>query len=487
MRDSALLIIPILLSVGLYVWLAASLHSLFRKAGEEGWQAWVPVLNVVVLLRLGGFAWWWVLLGFVPIVSIALLVVLIMSYHRINVSFGFRTGMTVLAALLLPVWASIIGWGSARWVGREVEVAPGPMRRSSPTASGGGAPVGYAPLVSPLPSPTVPAELNRFSIYPDFAPPPPRPPQSTPELNEASPLVIPTSTGSIPQPAAWGPAGAAPFLPPPPAPSFSAGFDDGDDDDDDDDRPPRRRSTATIEEADDFSDSQTAAPRPAIWSAAPDDGPERAAPIQHVPAAPEEPPARDPWAPQRSTSAPVGATHTPAYSPTPSGVEGFSDTSAEVSAVVGAPSLGAPMAARSSVSALRGEPEIPDTEGAFDETIVAVRRRTPWMLIPPLGSPIPVTADELIIGRRPSSDPDYPAAQLVAISDETRTMSKTHARLELRGDFWAIVDLDSTNGVVLLREDGSETEVKPGVLTRLPERFLLGDAELRLAFDPAGS
>ena len=44
-----------------------------------------------------------------------------------------------------------------------------------------------------------------------------------------------------------------------------------------------------------------------------------------------------------------------------------------------------------------------------------------------------------------------------------------------------IVDLDSTNGVVLFRDDGAETEATPGVPERVGERFLLGDAELRLA------
>ncbi len=35
----------------------------FRKSGEESWQAWVPVLNLVVLLRLGGLSGWLLLLG----------------------------------------------------------------------------------------------------------------------------------------------------------------------------------------------------------------------------------------------------------------------------------------------------------------------------------------------------------------------------------------------------------------------------------------
>jgi hypothetical protein len=233
------------------------------------------------------------------------------------------------------------------------------------------------------------------------------------------------------------------------------------------------------------ADDVPAAPRPAVATEAPVPAADRraspaiddlapAAPPAPVVAAPA-PPAReaDRWAPP-ATRAPFR------FEP-----YGFSDTSGEVSAVAGAPVLGAPMAARSSVSALRGQPELPDAESAFDETILAARKRTSWMLVPPLGAPIPITQDVLILGRRPSFDPAFPAAQLVPIADETRTMSKTHARLELRDGTWVITDLDSTNGVVLIDLDGTEIEMAPGRPMPIVERFLLGDAELALARDSA--
>ena len=202
-------------------------------------------------------------------------------------------------------------------------------------------------------------------------------------------------------------------------------------------------------------------------------------PVSSVPG-PSGDAAVDPWAPP-PTAPPVeppAPMRRASWSPS---AEGHFDTSAEVSAVQGAPSLGEPLSARGSVSAQHGVPEIPDAGAAFDETIIVARRRPTWMLTPPLGAPIAVTSDALIIGRRPSADPDFPDAQLVPISDETRTMSKTHARLELLGDEWVVVDLDSTNGVILFRDDGTETEATPGVPERIGERFLLGDAELRLA------
>src|SRR4029079_18392519 len=87
--------------------------AVFRKSGEESWKAWVPVLNAVVLLQLGGLSGWLLLLALVPGVGIiAVWVVVIVACHRIGAALGYGPGMTVLAALLLPVWASGIGFGS---------------------------------------------------------------------------------------------------------------------------------------------------------------------------------------------------------------------------------------------------------------------------------------------------------------------------------------------------------------------------------------
>ena len=108
------------LVVVLYVWLALGLAAVFQKSGEEAWRAWVPVLNLVILLRLGGLTGWLLLLGLIPFAGLlAVWVVVVIAAHRIGAAFGYGPGMTVLAAVLLPAWAGVIGFGSSRWVGDE--------------------------------------------------------------------------------------------------------------------------------------------------------------------------------------------------------------------------------------------------------------------------------------------------------------------------------------------------------------------------------
>jgi pSer/pThr/pTyr-binding forkhead associated (FHA) protein len=100
--------------------------------------------------------------------------------------------------------------------------------------------------------------------------------------------------------------------------------------------------------------------------------------------------------------------------------------------------------------------------------------------VPPSGAPIDISAEVVILGRKPAADPAFPGAQLIAISDETRTVSKTHARLELRDETWFVTDLGSTNGVLFATLMGTEVEAQPGQQLEAGERFFLGDAEVRL-------
>lgn len=453
----------------LYIWTALALSAVFRKMGEEPWKAWVPVLNSIVLLRRAGFSGWLVLLAFVPVVNIAFLVIWIMACHRVGADFGLGVGMTVLAALVFPVWASVVGWGSARYLPADAPHTTGPLRTQA------GPPPALPERIG-LSGPSV------FGTHGAAGGPeaPPRPP--APEVFGAGwPVAQPASGSGFAPPAHTRSSGHG-FAVPPPAPQAPEGA-----------TPALRASARRVEQNLDLdlegeflgrapftqttpvvtgSDSEPFAgpiravnPEPDTEAARP------SAPIDSVPSAPSASPAA-PWTP------PVGAP-SPTRLPYPAGADAHYETSAEVSAVAGAPTMGAPRSARTSVSAQHTEAEIPD-DAAFDETFIASRRRTAWTLVPPLGAPLPITGEVVILGRRPGFDAEFADAQLIPLSDETRTVSKTHARLELHGDRWLIVDLDSTNGVILISPDGDETDAAPGVAEVLTERFLLGDAELQV-------
>lgn len=469
----------LVLAVAVYAWVALALAATFRKMGEEPWRGWVPFLNVATILVWGGFSPWLVLVALVPILGPVLVAVLVVvSVHRINPGFGYGTGLTVLAAFLFPVWATIVGFGPAQWRGaRRATVRP-PAGASPPyapfVAGGFGAPL------PPPPLPTAVADTTASDARADAAPAPaavaPQPWAPT------AASFAPGAAASVqedpvpePRPVAHQPAADA-------AGDFSAAASSGD-------VAPTRRGTADWQsEVDEVS---AVSPAPFPPSAAGGGRPYVSPPV----AASDEGIISS--VPGRSEDAPVTRLRPPVV-PTADRDERdvFPELTGEVSAVVGSPAAGSPVAASRSVSAQEREqreqaadpPELDEElDEELDRTVMVRRDRTRWELVPPAGSPIALTADVVIVGRNPAPDPGHPRAQLVAIVDPTRTVSKTHARLERRGDGWHIADLGSTNGVLLPSLLGTDIEVEPGTDAEVAERFLLGDASLRIQRADAGA
>jgi hypothetical protein len=108
----------------------------------------------------------------------------------------------------------------------------------------------------------------------------------------------------------------------------------------------------------------------------------------------------------------------------------------------------------------------PPVADVADETVVAVptRETLEWRLYFSDRAPLVITG-ALFIGRNPSATGALPDAELLAIADPEKTLSKTHAVLEVDGaDLW-VTDLNSTNGIIVIDPDDSELLVEPGVRT----------------------
>ena len=62
--------------------------KLYVKAGKQAWEAFVPVYNAVVLMKIINRPWWWTILLFVPIVNLIMFPVIWVETAR---SFGKNT------------------------------------------------------------------------------------------------------------------------------------------------------------------------------------------------------------------------------------------------------------------------------------------------------------------------------------------------------------------------------------------------------------
>lgn len=93
-----------------------------------------------------------------------------------------------------------------------------------------------------------------------------------------------------------------------------------------------------------------------------------------------------------------------------------------------------------------------------------------------------IVDDVLFLGRDPVATAAHAGAPVLALSDETKSVSKTHAMVEVVGGVLRIHDLDSTNGVWVSAPGSDPVEVVPGepVVVASGSRVELGDFALRV-------
>ncbi|WP_295786647.1 FHA domain-containing protein [uncultured Microbacterium sp.] len=496
---AAALLVP---ALALHVWYAIGLSRVLETRGAERWRAWVPLVNDAEIFRLGGIDPVRAVLLVVPVVNIYALVLKARAAHRLGTAVGRGAGTTALALLLPPVWAQVMG---APEKARDAEPpAPGPQRQSevpvSPApagpitavpgtiaaAAGGRATTGEpvvapAPVVLPGPVEIAPArpaseESPVVDASADAASSERRAPSAglpadvdstsvrrtpSPGAAELPADLENTSLRRTPQTA---PASAAVSVP------ASEGAD-----------VPTRRSPRTAAtdlpadlEATSLRRTPQTAPAGSPASVGPDASAQRSASVE--PSAPVERTASvEPSAPLERTAS-VGMPGTPAT------------TSRPVDAVAATP---APTVDRvdettdstdTTAGAGVGEAAAP-VEEQTQTVRPRSRRRGEWTLDLPDGTRVPLTSRTVLLGRKPVA-PDE-SVQAVPIADRTRTVSKQHARLEWTVTGWTVTDLDSTNGVTLVHDDGRTERIAAGSTAIAPGRFRLGDAHLDLR--PAAS
>lgn len=99
------------------------------------------------------------------------------------------------------------------------------------------------------------------------------------------------------------------------------------------------------------------------------------------------------------------------------------------------------------------------TDDLVDEATVLTPRaqaaRGPrWALSLPDATTVPLSGT-CVVGRRPVPPPESPDAEPIALADPLKTLSKTHALIEVANDGLWITDLGSTNGTEITTGDGT--------------------------------
>src|SRR5215217_9684409 len=91
-----------------------TMWKIYVKAGFQGWEAIVPIYNVLVLMKIIGKPWWWILMFFIPVVNI---VFAVWTANMLSKSFGKEEGFTVGLVLLGFIFYPILAFGDAQYQG----------------------------------------------------------------------------------------------------------------------------------------------------------------------------------------------------------------------------------------------------------------------------------------------------------------------------------------------------------------------------------
>ena len=99
-----MMVVFVILGLALYVYMALSLQTIAKKTNtENAWMAWIPIVNVILMLNIAKKPLWWIILMLIPLVN---LVIAIIVWMAIAEARGKPSWWGIL--LLVPVVGIIV-------------------------------------------------------------------------------------------------------------------------------------------------------------------------------------------------------------------------------------------------------------------------------------------------------------------------------------------------------------------------------------------
>ena len=96
------------------VLMIASWWKMFTKAGQPGWAAIIPILNLYFFCKVAGRPGWWLILMFIPLVNFIIIIILCIDVAKaFGKGVGFALGLVFLPFIFYP----ILAFGSAQYQG----------------------------------------------------------------------------------------------------------------------------------------------------------------------------------------------------------------------------------------------------------------------------------------------------------------------------------------------------------------------------------
>jgi cytochrome bd-type quinol oxidase subunit 2 len=74
------MVVFLIIGLAVYVYMALALQTIANKTNtENAWLAWVPIINIILMLNIAKKPLWWIILCLIPIVNIIVIVIVWMA------------------------------------------------------------------------------------------------------------------------------------------------------------------------------------------------------------------------------------------------------------------------------------------------------------------------------------------------------------------------------------------------------------------------
>src|SRR5438874_5482310 len=109
--------------IAFIILMVAAMWKVFSKAGQPGWAAIIPIVNMYFLCKVAGRPGWWVILLLIPLVNLIIFIILSIDVAK---AFGKGAGFGIGLLLLPFIFYPILGFGSAQFQGGAGPATPIP-------------------------------------------------------------------------------------------------------------------------------------------------------------------------------------------------------------------------------------------------------------------------------------------------------------------------------------------------------------------------
>jgi hypothetical protein len=106
--------VVLIVYLAIIVLVIAGMWKVYTKAGQPGWAVLIPIYNLYCLMKIAGRPGWWLILMFIPIVSLVIAIIVALDIAR---AFGKGTGFGLGLIFLGFIFYPILGFGDARYQG----------------------------------------------------------------------------------------------------------------------------------------------------------------------------------------------------------------------------------------------------------------------------------------------------------------------------------------------------------------------------------